>query len=695
MKKFGEVFLTHKDNFILICTNCERISEDYNEYINHVLENHIQALSYDKVENKINNIETNELKYLNSVPNLQTESIHFKNDENNNQSYTSFNYFSQSGGLNKTINENYDNPKNKDAIRCKRCDQLYYILENFKRHTAHRKCGYCPVCSLPKADVYAHVKRFHTEYYENKRKLGEPVRGIIKIFESNDEIGTLFPVKTKNSGILYQNDDKNENVETTKLECEKANSNVQAESVEFTNKKNNIEQSLFEKLGTKIGTSLKRNYENYFSESDDSSHLTNDKTENENYDNNLINNEPIHCSRCDQPYYILEIFERHKERKKCGYCPVCSLPKADVYAHIKRFHKAYYENKKMLGEPTWERNKIQKLKSGETETSLSTKNSNLRNLDQINDENKIHLACIYCGELFSPINLEAHKQEYRCGKCTLCFSIVGDLNTHMTKYHKEYAEEKKLLKEKLFKRVPLSETDLIMKRIEQESQTKNANRLKNISNGFVRKCIYCSRIFKTATTYNKHIKQHEENNICKFCEKRFLRFDQLKKHLLIHTGEKPYKCKICPVSFSVSSNLKEHILTRHTEGLNLKCSYENCDKVFKTKARRRYHEVYAHTSKYRRMCKDCGLIFRTSGALNEHVKKKHMKYEDRPFSCKYCEKKFAFNFELNEHEMIHIGQNQYFCGICNKGYITKKSFKEHLRFHKRKGAMYVEVEKSQ
>lgn len=50
---------------------------------------------------------------------------------------------------------------------------------------------------------------------------------------------------------------------------------------------------------------------------------------------------------------------------------------------------------------------------------------------------------------------------------------------------------------------------------------------------------------------------------CEFCHKRFAENKILKRHLKIHSPNKPHVCSVCNMSFAESSNLTKH-KKRHT-----------------------------------------------------------------------------------------------------------------------------------
>ena len=77
----------------------------------------------------------------------------------------------------------------------------------------------------------------------------------------------------------------------------------------------------------------------------------------------------------------------------------------------------------------------------------------------------------------------------------------------------------------------------------------------------------------------KEIISKGRNDTCEFCGKVFKNCSNLTVHRRSHTGEKPYKCELCPYSCAQSSKLTRHMKTHGRTGKDsMKCRL--CDMPF-------------------------------------------------------------------------------------------------------------------
>lgn len=151
-------------------------------------------------------------------------------------------------------------------------------------------------------------------------------------------------------------------------------------------------------------------------------------------------------------------------------------------------------------------------------------------------------------EEVDPIAMEG-EEEHKCTSCGDVFSKLANLKAHMEKKNHKSNFNCQICDDP-FK----SELDLV-------GHFKKKHMRDN-------KCRACSKVCKDKATVEKHVKLcHTVRNyshMCKICNQGFVRADRLRDHAIIHSGEKPFQCKICEQRFRWKRNLLAHEKKVHT-----------------------------------------------------------------------------------------------------------------------------------
>ncbi|KAK7078055.1 hypothetical protein SK128_014023 [Halocaridina rubra] len=61
------------------------------------------------------------------------------------------------------------------------------------------------------------------------------------------------------------------------------------------------------------------------------------------------------------------------------------------------------------------------------------------------------------------------------------------------------------------------------------------------------------------------VKYEARRYVCCFCNRRFGWSTDLKRHVILHTGERPFQCKVCPASFTRKFILQNHMRRKHPD----------------------------------------------------------------------------------------------------------------------------------
>ena len=319
------------------------------------------------------------------------------------------------------------------------------------------------------------------------------------------------------------------------------------------------------------------------------------------------------------------------------------------------------------------------------------------------DERARKMQCKVCDKWLSNDTIMVGHQNMHMGikpvKCTFCdrsYQNVGNMKTHCKEAH---AEEWK------------------------------AERGKRISQGRAasKPCQKCGMQFPLLHDLNQHLAEiHEDPEArelqCQTCEKWLSSKLKLKNHMRIHTGERPFQCNFCPMSFLSEGTMYGHQKERHPE--DWETNKEQIKARNNEERKRKMRESYRDGKRKKRtstliygngngeapildeetgmvnedlfQCDFCDKAFITKTYLLAHQKEVHeqelkdkqwkqrtaCKASDNP--CTQCGKNFPLKSVLNEHlAEVHddSAAMKLQCNMCRKWLGSKLLLDNHIRTH--------------
>lgn len=152
--------------------------------------------------------------------------------------------------------------------------------------------------------------------------------------------------------------------------------------------------------------------------------------------------------------------------------------------------------------------------------------------------------------------------ELNCPECHVTYKYAAELLKHFAE-HVELSEKTKLAKKmrKLPDLQPINKAFCktnVPSRIEEMLSEKTVDDVDVLN--------FCEVTMEESSKTNeatKVVKTIERKYRCSFCSRCFGWPTDLKRHILTHTGEKPFVCKYCNSKFTRNFVLQKHMLRQH------------------------------------------------------------------------------------------------------------------------------------
>ncbi|CAH2043818.1 unnamed protein product, partial [Iphiclides podalirius] len=226
----------------------------------------------------------------------------------------------------------------------------------------------------------------------------------------------------------------------------------------------------------------------------------------------------------------------------------------------------------------------------------------------------------------------------------------------------------------------------------------------NFENPVTFECGICSTVFLTSKSLKLHKRMHDpiksrpieppvetvegtaasdDKYICPICFK-VIPEDYRTIHQNSHSSSNKMNCDICNKKFHSKEYLKMHmtvhnmdkvVVGKQDKSLPYTCLY--CNRKFARPHEKVKHERI-HTGEKPHTCEICGKAFRVSYCLTLHMR---THTGARPYACPHCGKRFKAHSVYNHHLLTHSEVRAYKCPYCPKAFKTSVQLAGHKNSH--------------
>ncbi|XP_068959636.1 ras-responsive element-binding protein 1 isoform X2 [Petaurus breviceps papuanus] len=186
-------------------------------------------------------------------------------------------------------------------------------------------------------------------------------------------------------------------------------------------------------------------------------------------------------------------------------------------------------------------------------------------------------------------------------------------------------------------------------------------------------CPLCEKICTTQHQLTMHIRQHNTDtggtdHSCSICGKSLSSASSLDRHMLVHSGERPYKCSVCGQSFTTNGNMHRHMKIHEKDPNSTTTTTPPSPLKRRRMTSKRKLSQEADSEKEE--------LTPAKKVVEDSQSADAEKKTDEVFHCPVCFKEFVCKYGLETHMETHP-DNSLRCDICCITFRTHRGLLRH------------------